>query len=242
MTLTLEVSRLGSRISPENADLPYLLINPPLTDPTYPYHSISYLVANCAEYGFTGFRCEDANINSLNYLARREYVSGLLGEAASIRVQVASMASPSKADELRYLCALSASGLDEDFMERAIDALRTPDDFYDYPVYQDAAMAARRFINLLSLRSLPGIFSGYSLRMNGPVNYLSKVDLADSSILGQVTGGFSDYFEGPFAELLSEQEWRLVGLSVNYSSQLPFALRMARQIRVPRCGNRFWWD
>ncbi len=236
MTVTLPVSQLANRVRPENSELPYLLINPPLTDPTYPYHSISYLVANCAEYGFTGFRCEDANINSLNYLARPDYVSGLLAEAASVRERLAATESPSRADELRYQAALMALGLGDDFMQRAIDVLRAPEDFYDYPVYQDAAMAARRFVNLLSLRSLPGIFNGYSLRMNGPVNFLSRVDLADAAVLDQVTGAFADYFDGPFAELLAERDWQLVGLSVSYSSQLPFALRMARQIRQ-QCPN-----
>jgi hypothetical protein len=236
MTVPLDIPRVAGRVRPENADLPYLLINPPLTDPTYPYHSISYLVANCAEHGFTGFRCEDANINSLNHLARPNYVSGLLTEARAVCEQVTALASPTRADELRYQCALSAIGLSDDFMQRAIDVLRTPEHFYDYPVYQDAAMAARRFINLLSLRALPGLFSGYTLRFNGPVNLLSQADLTDSEVLDRVVGGFSEYFDGPFADLLADRDWRLIGLSVNYSSQLPFALRMARQARA-QCPN-----
>lgn len=233
MTYSVELppSRLTDRVNPQNAELPYLLINPPLTDPTYPYHSLSYLVANCVEHGFTDFRCEDANINSLNHLARPEHVSGLLADATSIRERIGSMQSPSRAEELQYRTALSALGLTADFMQRAIEVLRTHQDFFDYPVYQDAATAAHRFVNLLSLRSLPGVFSGYSLRLSGPVNLLNRNDLADPGIIEKVTGGFTEYFEHPFAELLAERDWQLIGISVSYSSQLPFALRMARQIR-----------
>ena len=231
MSMAISVSQIVDRTRPENAQLPYLLVNPPLTDPTYPYHSISYLVASTAHYGFTDYRCEDANINALNHLARPDYVAGLLAEAAEIHDRAEGLTTRTKADELRYQHALSAVGLQADFMQRAIEVLRSPEDFYDYPVYQDAAMAARRFVNLLSLRSLPGLFSGYSLRMNGPVNLLSKTDLSDPDVLDRVVGSFADYFEGPFADILAERTWRLIGLSVNYSSQLPFALRMARQIK-----------
>jgi hypothetical protein len=37
---------------------------------------------------------------------------------------------------------------------------------------------------------------------------------------------FSLYFNGPFTETLLSGHWDLVGLSVNYVSQLPFAIFM----------------
>jgi anaerobic magnesium-protoporphyrin IX monomethyl ester cyclase len=221
----------SSSARPENADIPYLLVNPPLTDPTYPYHSISYLVASCHERGFTGYRCLDANIEALNHLARPEYVAGLLDTAARVRAQVEATDRPTRADEMRYQAALSGVGVRPDFVRRAIEVFRSPEHFYDYPTYRQAAMAAHRFVNLLSLRTLPGLFSGFSLRTNGPVNYLSQTDLSDPAVLDLVTGAFADYITGPFRRLLSQRRWRLVGLSVNYSSQLPFALRMAREVR-----------
>lgn len=232
MTDLVQLPTPGSKVRPENARIPYLLVNPPLTDPTYPYHSISYLVANCHDHGFTDYRCVDANIESLNYLAQPDHVAGLLRAAAEVRVEVEAKDRPSRAEEMRYQTALSAAGLSDDFMHRAIEVFRSPDAFYDYQTYRDAAMAAHRFLNLLSLRTLPGLFSGFSLRMNGPVNYLSQVDLGDATVLDTIAGAFGDYITGPFRQLLTGRRWRLVGLSVNYSSQLPYALRMAREIRA----------
>jgi anaerobic magnesium-protoporphyrin IX monomethyl ester cyclase len=226
----------GQRARAENAELSYLLINPPLTDPTYPYHSISYLVGSCAQDGFTGYHCLDANIDALNYLARPREVAGLLDEAATVRADAESGTALSRSDELRYQAALSGLGMAPDFMQRAIEVFRSPESFYDYPVYRDAAMAVHRFMNLLSLRSLPGLLNGFALRMNGPVNFLSRQDLGSPAVIDAIAAPFDSYVKGPFRELLSRRQWRLVGLSVNYISQLPFALRMAREIRETCSG------
>ncbi len=59
-------------------EIQYLLINTPLTDPTAPYHSISYLVGATSNAGYTNITCLDANIEALNYLARPEQVAGQL--------------------------------------------------------------------------------------------------------------------------------------------------------------------
>ena len=45
-------------------DIRYLLVNLPLTDPTVPYHSISYLVGATSNAGYTNFSCVDANIQA----------------------------------------------------------------------------------------------------------------------------------------------------------------------------------
>ncbi|WP_037600933.1 B12-binding domain-containing radical SAM protein [Streptacidiphilus rugosus] len=227
--LQLSVGREKSR--PENAEVPYLLINPPLTDPTYPYHSISYLVASCEEFGFTGHRCLDANVEALNHLARPEYVEGLLEQAAGFREWAGEQPQLSRGEEIAYQAALSGVGLEPDFMRRAIDVFQDGRDFYHYPTYHQATMAVHRWLNLLSLRSVPGVYNGFTLRTGGAVNYLSHRDLADQELLDEIVGPFLDYVTGPFREVLAERPWRMVGLSVNYASQLPFALRMAREIR-----------
>ncbi|MFC1411292.1 radical SAM protein [Streptacidiphilus sp. N1-12] len=230
--MELQVSPRSRAHRPENADLPFLLINPPLTDPTYPYHSISYLVASCEEFGFTGHRCVDANIDALNHLARPEYVGPLLDEAAEFRAAMGGRPSLTRAEELRYQSALAGVGVATDFVQRAVRVFRSSEDFHHYPTYRQATLAVQRWMKLLSLRSLPGAYSGFGLRTNGPVNYLSHHDLSDPDVLDAVCGPFLDYIEGPFRELLRGSDWRLVGLSVNYAAQLPFALRMAREIRA----------
>ncbi|MFD0330640.1 B12-binding domain-containing radical SAM protein [Streptacidiphilus monticola] len=116
-------------------------------------------------------------------------------------------------------------------MTRAVAVLRDPQDFHHYPTYRQATLAIHRWFQLLSLRSLPGVFSGLTLRTAGAVNYQSHGDLADPEVLDAVNGAFLDYIRGPFRDVLRSRPWRLVGLSVNYAAQLPFALRMAREIR-----------
>lgn len=215
----------------DGASLPFLMINPPLTDPTTAYHSISYLIASCDRAGYTAHRCLDANIEALNFLARPGYVAGLLDLAASVRRDSEAKSVLSRADEIRYLAALAGIGVEPDFIERAIAVFRDPERFHHYPTYQQAVLAVHRWITLLSLRSLPGTFGGLSLRPDGPVDFLSQRDMADPEVLDGVCGAFVDYIAGPFREVLQTERWRLVGLSVNFASQLPFALRMAAEIR-----------
>jgi hypothetical protein len=69
-------------------DLPYLLINPPLTDPTCPYHALSYVSAAARAAGFGKGRCLDANIEALNFVAQPQYVDDLLRSADRIRQDI----------------------------------------------------------------------------------------------------------------------------------------------------------
>ena len=62
-------------------ELPFLLVNPPLTDPTCPYHSISYLIAAASAVSFGSGRAIDANIDALNHLVAPEQVAMLLTRA-----------------------------------------------------------------------------------------------------------------------------------------------------------------
>src|SRR5690348_16350417 len=60
----LPLSSLQRGRVPGTHDLPYLLVNPPFTDPTTPYHSIPYLVGAAREAGYHGERCVDANLDA----------------------------------------------------------------------------------------------------------------------------------------------------------------------------------
>ena len=51
-------------VEQERRDLPFLLVNPPLTDPTCPYHSISYLLAATEAKGLRSGRALDANVEA----------------------------------------------------------------------------------------------------------------------------------------------------------------------------------
>jgi radical SAM family protein len=222
-------AKTGGRAS---SDVAYLLVNPSLTSPVNPYHSISYLVGSTRAAGFTGYRCVDANVEALNYLARPAQVEQQLERAQRERTRLESAGELSRADELRYQAALAAEGLSSNFMQQAIGVFRDPELFYHYATYRQAVMAVRRWLEVLSLDGTPAVFDGVGLRMSGAANFSNLGDMTDSSTIDLVAGPIRVWVEGPFRELLRERTWDLVGLSVNYHSQLPFALCLAREIRA----------
>jgi hypothetical protein len=215
-----------------SAEVPYLLVTPPLTDPTYPYHSISYLVGKARSEGFTGYRCVDANIEALNLAARPPQVEGLLARAGHTRETAERGGRLSRAGEMRYYSALAGAGISPDAVTNAIAIFRDPALFYHYPTYRQAVMTIRRWMSLLSLDGAPGMFDGFDLRAHGPVNYSSYEDLTSPGVIEAVAGPFAAYFSGPFREILAERPWAVIGFSVNYTGQLPFALHMARIARA----------
>ncbi|MFC4531068.1 B12-binding domain-containing radical SAM protein [Sphaerisporangium dianthi] len=214
------------------SDLPYLLINPPLTDPTQPYHSIPYLVGAARRAGFSGGRCLDANIDALNHLARPEQVGDLLDRAAQTRKRVEAADEVTRADELAYRAALAAQGLAPDFVGRAVEIFKDGPSFYHYPTYRQAVLAMKRWQELLCLDGAPQSIADFQIRLGGVVNLSCYEDLCDAAVLDALTGPFDPYVQGPFQEVLREREWPLIGFSVSFTGQLPMALRLARQARA----------
>jgi anaerobic magnesium-protoporphyrin IX monomethyl ester cyclase len=210
----------------------YLLVNPPLTDPTEPYHSLPYLVGAAKSRGFTGFRCLDANVAGLNHLAHPKAASGLLQLAAETVARIESDGCASRGDEIRYRAALAAEGLGPDFAAAAVEVFRDPELFYHYPTYRQAAMAMKRWQLLLGLDGLPFSYAGFEVRSGGLANLAAYRDLCDKAFIRTLTRPFDAYIEGPFATVLHEQQWELIGFSVNYVSQLPFGLRLAAEARA----------
>jgi anaerobic magnesium-protoporphyrin IX monomethyl ester cyclase len=227
--LTAPVTKISAS---KAASLPYLLINPPLTDPTVPYHSLPYLVGATGAWGFTGYRCLDANIDSLNFLARPENVGALLGQAARTRRRIESAQVITGEDEILYQVALAAEGLAPDFISRAIEVFRDPELFYHYPTYREAALAMTRWQTLLSLEGLPLQYANFEVRAGGLANLGSVRDMGDRTLIERITRPFDPYINGPFADILHSQPWALIGFSVNYTGQLPFALRLAARART----------
>ncbi|GGL05294.1 hypothetical protein Sme01_63840 [Sphaerisporangium melleum] len=232
MTIFLTDSLPNRSRKRRESDLPYLLINPPLTDPTQPYHSIPYLVGAARRAGFSGGRCVDANIDALNHLARPEQVGGLLDRARRTRERIEAAEAVTRADELDYRAALAAEGLAPDFVARAIEIFKDGPSFHHYPTYRQAVLAMKRWQELLCLDGTPQSIADFQVRLGGVVNLSCYEDLCDSAVLDALTGPFAPYVEGPFQDLLREREWRLVGFSVGFTGQLPVALRLAREVRA----------
>ncbi|GAA4933717.1 B12-binding domain-containing radical SAM protein [Streptomyces coeruleoprunus] len=214
-------------------DVAYLLINPPVTDPTTPYHSIPYLVGAAREAGHTAYGCVDANLDAFEYLADPARFGAAIDSARRTRAGIESRRGPlSRHDEIRYRLSLAAEGLTASSARHAIAVFKDPELFYHPPTYAQAVAVMTRWWDLLALDMPAGALDGFSVRAKSTVNLCSTADLSDPAVAEAVSRPFEGYLADAFAARLGERRWDLVGLSVNYTSQLPVALRMARLIRT----------
>jgi len=214
-----------------------LLINPPLTDPTGPYHSLSYLVGAAQNAGYSGLQCIDANVEALNFMADPEQFGQLLDQCTTLRSRLEGADFLTRSDQLNYRYALKSVGMQTDSAARAIDIFRDPDSFYRYDQYRDAVRVITRWLDLLSIYGYPGQFDGFSLDASGVCNFNSIEDLTDITRIDRLARPLSSYFHGPFKALLGSRNWRVVGISINYLSQLPFGIWLSHLVRkeLPDC-------
>ncbi|THA62133.1 radical SAM protein [Streptomyces sp. A0958] len=223
----------GPRAGRGTGNTAYLLINPPVTDPTTAYHSIPYLVGAARAAGHTEYACVDANLDAFTYLADPARFGAALTVARSLRAEIeARSAAPRRHDEIRYRQALAAEGLTATSARDAIAVFQDPEHFYHLPTYAQAVAVMSRWWELLALEMPPGTADGFSMRVKAAVNLCSTRDLSDPEVPAAVARPFEGYFADEFVPRLRERPWAVVGLSVNYVSQLPVALRMARLIRT----------
>jgi hypothetical protein len=213
------------------AELRYLLVQPPLTDPTTPYHSISYLVGAARAAGFTNGVVIDANVEALNDAASEARVSELLASCASTRRDIERASSRTRLDELRYQAALAASRLSPDSVEKAIAILKDPRTFYDFNVYDRARRTILCWLKALSSVGLPFAFDGFALNVASFFNISRTADVGGAEILSSLIRPFEGYFSGSFSRRVRDGQFDVVGISVAYTSQLPFAAWMARRVR-----------
>jgi anaerobic magnesium-protoporphyrin IX monomethyl ester cyclase len=213
-------------------DVPYLLINAPLTDPTAPYHSISHLVGAACAAGHDGFTVLDANLEALEHMIEPRNVSYVLEKCRRLRARLEQTGAMSRGECLAYRCALEAIGLDQTTPRQAVEVLRDPVAFYDVRLYREAVRVLRRWMNVLSICGFAGQFDGFGVDAQNVLDFASVADLTDPALLDTFVGPFRPYFDEPFHDALTSRPYRLIGVSVNYTSQLPFAAWMCRRIRA----------
>src|SRR5207249_2743050 len=118
--------------------------------------SIPYLVGATTAAGFSGWRCLDANIEALNFMAAPEQVGNALLFAAEVRHELEGRERLSRGEQLLYRYALRGVGLAPDSIQRAIGILQDEELFYDYGYYRQAAMVLKRWLDVLSIQGFPG--------------------------------------------------------------------------------------
>lgn len=78
----------GRRPGRGTVNTAYLLVNPPVTDPTTAYHSIPYLVGAARAAGHTEYACVDASPDAFTHLADPLRFSATLAAARTLRAEI----------------------------------------------------------------------------------------------------------------------------------------------------------
>lgn len=209
-----------------------LLLYPPLTDPTTPYHSLVYVASSAHQSGFTAVEVRDTNIEALNYCARPEVLGGMLCTWAERRRQLSTQPSLSGLEQLEYSYLVRAGALEPQSAAQAISVLKDQEAFYDYARYRKAVRVIELWMNSLSCEALPGQFlEGSFTRLGGLFNTASTADLTNQQLLDRIVGPFRGYYREILFPELRRRAYDVVGINITYTSQLPYALWLVREIR-----------
>lgn len=208
------------------------LLTVPITDPTAPYHSLIYLASHAKANGFDDVRVYDTNIDALWYLAQPERLRERLATWRARLRAFGTRPTLRGSEQVEYLTLVRAAGLDAAAPLAAMETLRDAERFFDYAEYARCVKVLNRFLDALSLDAIPGQFGlGFNLA-GAPANMASIDELTDSEVLDRIAGAHRPYFLDAFLPELAASAPHLVGINVTYTSQLPFALWLGREIRA----------
>ncbi len=113
----------------------------------------------------------------------------------------------------------------------AIAVLRCQESFYDFDIYNSAVDIIQRWTDLLSLDGFPYQFNGFSLNPACAANLNSSADITDFDYLERVNAPFAPAYSAVLQPLLNSTAFDVIGVSINYLSQLPFALKILKLCR-----------
>lgn len=210
-------------------DPTYLLITPPITDPTSPYHSLAYLIGHAKSQGFQNGEALDLNVAVFEELAKPIHVKSLLDRAQ--RIINNPQGTHNRLHRMREAIAHESYRFEPESVQRAISTLRNEDEFYQYDIYWKAVEILERWQRLLSIDGFPGQFKNFSLDTSLGANFNSSHDMANRDFLRLVNMPF----EPGYNEVLDKRLQRpfdLIGVSINYISQLPFGLEVLRRCKA----------
>jgi anaerobic magnesium-protoporphyrin IX monomethyl ester cyclase len=218
-------------MDPRSGAAETLLIYPPITDPTSPYHSLTYLDSYARSRGYPAAEIVDANVEAFHYSYTPAGAAWLDSTLAAVR-----------ADSRRELASntnMQASMLqvgdpDAASVRAAVELLRDGRRFYDYDRYQQAVDAIQAWMNCLGATGFPGQFrAGFQLGplpqfMAGPI-----AQMTDYRALERLNRPFERYYEEILLPRIRAGGYDVVGINVTYAWQLPFALWLGHLVR--RC-------
>jgi anaerobic magnesium-protoporphyrin IX monomethyl ester cyclase len=208
-----------------------LLIYPPITDPTSPYHSLTYLDSYARAHGYPAADIVDVNVEAFHYSYRPGAAAWLAAGIAAVRADAAGELAGS---EMMRAAMLQVGEPDPAAVRSAVELLQDPGRFYDYNLYRQAVDQVQAWMNCLGAMGFPGQFrNGFGL---GPLPQFMNgraATMADHRGLARINRPFEPYYEDVLAPRVRDGKYDLVGINITYAWQLPFALWIARLVR--RC-------
>ncbi|MDF9841709.1 MULTISPECIES: radical SAM protein [unclassified Paenibacillus] len=215
------------------------LIYPPVSDPTSGYHSLCCLAGYARQFGFADIDIIDSNIDSWLYTTAPEQIERTMQaiNERTAQLQAREHLTPVEQMELHYALKVQGVNFAEE-LPAALHTFRNEAAFFDYTMYTSAVETVMLWMDALSLTGFPGQFRGFSLATSGFYNIFSSLDMRDPEITGVISRPFTDYYSKELIPGISTGGYSLVGISITYVAQIPFALSMARHIRTSCPGIR----
>lgn len=209
------------------------LIYPPVSDPTSGYHSLCCLAGYARQFGFEDIDIIDSNIDSWLYTVTPEQIGTTMQyiRERCAQLQTREQLTPVEQMELHYTLKVKGMNFAE-ALPAALHTFRHETDFFDYRLYSSAVETVMLWMDALSLKGFPGQFRGFSLATSGFFNIFSSLDMRDPEITEMISRPFTDYYSREFIPGITTGGYSLVGISITYVAQIPFALSMARHIRT----------
>lgn len=210
-----------------------LLVYPPITDPTSGYHSLCYLETYARTQGFNDIDIVDANIEAIRHCLEPSALKGLADYIDSRARSLGRKPYLDPLEQAEFYRLWRAQSFDYDVLPNAVAVMRDATRFYDYSQYRTAADALLAWLRTLSVLGYPGQFDrGFDIPISWYFNLNSTRDMTDPDILDQISRPFESYYEKDLIPRVIRGSYRAVGINITYVAQLPFALSLARRIRM----------
>lgn len=215
-----------------------VLVYPPLLDPTAGYHSLGYLKSYAAARGYRDVHVVDANVEAVTSLLEPDRVGRDQERLRDRRDELAGRAGrldPDEAAEHGEL--LKVDLVTPAATEAAVQVLRDPELFYDYPTYRAAAERIIARLGLAGALGVPGQFTnGFQLQSVG-WSPSRSADLCDRELLATLARPFQPYLEQRLLPRMTALRPDLIGINLTFVSQTPFGLWLLRLLRerMPGC-------
>ena len=214
-----------------------LLLYPPLTDPTSPYHSLTYLRSHAVAQGFCDITIRDTNIEAFHHTLRPGPYRRVVQDARQRQRELLARTAPSEPEEREMALLLTAEVADRDALLAAVRTLRSPEEFYDYARYRAAVGRIQGWMGVLSTLGFPGQFHGFDLTAGEHLDLSNTASLRAPGVLERLNQPFRPYWEEVLLPQVTAEAYDLIGLNITYTAQLPFALHLADLLRRHSPGS-----